>query len=413
MFFVGTPSCGRSRRPHPRFITACYPAYVNTNPRDNRTLAIDGGQPTFANGAFERRLDLDSIERSILAAVTDGQWQQYHGHVTDELCRRLAEIFSCQHVMLCCSGTISVELALRGVGVRAGDEVLIAGYDFPGNFRAIEAIGAFPVLVDVVAGGWTIDAETIPDAISEKTKAIIVSHLHGQVADVDRIRKTIEDHARLVAPIAILEDACQSPGGAVGDRPLGSIGDIATLSFGGSKLLTAGRGGAVLAHNDSDLQRIKIFAERGNDSFPLSQLQAAALLPQLDQLKTQTHSRHRAAMQLCQRFCSIASFVSLSQVVSDITPAYYKFPLRCTDASARDRLIEVLAAEGVPIGEGFRGFVGRSKRRCRQPVALPNSKLAIDQTMLLHHSVLDADSDMQTALIDVFQRAADAVARNR
>lgn len=365
---------------------------MNSNPLQPN-LAVDGEEPTFASDHFCRSLDTAAVRESVLNAVDDDAWQGYHGRCTSELILKLAERFQQEHVMLCCSGTIAVELALRGEGVRAGDEVLISGYDFPGNFRAIEAIGAIPVLLDVVNGGYTIDASLIAPAISDKTKAIIVSHLHGQIADLVEIRNQIEHHSPGNAPISILEDACQVPGGTLNERPLGSFGETTSLSFGGSKLLTAGRGGAVLCNDPAKLQRIKVFADRGNDSFPMSQLQAAALLPQLDTLDDQTTSRTQAAERLNRLLNDIESIGTLSQVVSGV-PAFYKLPIRLIGPEferQREAFVSMAMAEGIPIGIGFRGFINRSQRRCRKPVQLDNCRSAISETMLIHHSVLDAD----------------------
>ena len=89
--------------------------------------------------------------------------------------------------MLLSSGTVAVEVALRAVDVQPGSEVILAAYDFPGNFRAIEAIGARPVIVDVVENGWVLDADQVAEAIGPETRAIIASHLHGQVADCPRL----------------------------------------------------------------------------------------------------------------------------------------------------------------------------------------------------------------------------------
>jgi dTDP-4-amino-4,6-dideoxygalactose transaminase len=145
-----------------------------------------------------------------------------------------------RHAWLGSSGTIAVELALRGLKVAAGDEVILAAYDFPGNFRAIEAIGARPMLVDLAPGTWTLDVDHVEAAISPVTKAIVVSHLHGSLADMQRLCELANERG-----LTIVEDACQVPGASISGRPTGSWGDCGILSFGGSKLLTAGRGGAI------------------------------------------------------------------------------------------------------------------------------------------------------------------------
>ena len=333
----------------------------------------------------------DQIRESIIASIDDGDWGAYHGRYTSQLLTQLQQRLSVDHALLCCSGTVAVELALRGVGVSEGDEVILAAYDFPGNFRAIEAIGATPVLVDVQTGGWVIEPSHIAEALSEKTKAILVSHLHGQITDIPKI-KSIVDAAGYTIPI--VEDACQSPGGVWLDQPLGTLGDVGVFSFGGSKLLSAGRGGAVVTNDDSIAQRIKVFSERGNDSFPLSQLQAAALLPQLEQLEAFTQQRFEAAQFLCERINQIQGLTTLNlttdqESTEPTVNAIYKIPIRVdVNFINIETLVAGLQANGLPVGTGFRGFYRRSKRRCRKSVELTNSTIAAEQTLLISHPVL-------------------------
>lgn len=351
-------------------------------------LALHGGPPTIPEGPPSWPRTTREIENSVSEALSDGSWGKYESRWTQNLIEKLAAQFQSEHVVLCSSGTIAVELALRGVGVRADDEVILAGYDFPGNFRAIEEIGALPVLVDVIQDGWIIDPTAVSDSISKKTKAIVVSHLHGQIADIAAIRAALEG-----TTIAIVEDACQSPGGFVEAEPLGSRGDVGVLSFGGSKLLSAGRGGAVLT-NDADIfQRAKIFANRGNDAFPLSQLQAAALLPQLDELQSHTQRRHENVNRLVELTENLKRLMSLQQSVErEILPAYYKVPWLLANPTqggwTRDEFIQAIQAEGIAIDSAFRGFTRRSPRRCRKNGSLVNSQIAAQQTVLLHHPVL-------------------------
>jgi len=254
-------------------------------------------------------------------------------------------------------------------------------------------IGAMPVLVDVQAGGWVVEPDDIAAALSEKTKAILVSHLHGQFADVFKIKSILQ---AANSSIPIVEDACQSPGGIWLDMPLGTLGDVAVFSFGGSKLLSAGRGGAIVTNDDSIAQRIKIFAERGNDSFPLSQLQAAALIPQLDQLRSLTEKRLKSAEFLCEQINQIEGLATLDLRTDDvkdlgnqIVNAIYKLPIRVDSSLVEvETLVTRLQANGLPVGTGFRGFYRRSKRRCRKPVELSNSIIAAEQTLLISHPVL-------------------------
>lgn len=384
----------------------------------NYQLAIEGGSPTVVGSSFlwpkfESSVQ-QKIDRAVNEALRDGSWGHYHGRWTEQLVDLMGSKLDNRSVMLCSSGTISVELALRGLGVRADDEVILAGYDFPGNFRAIEAIGALPVLVDVIPNGWTMDAQQLPLAITPNTKAIIVSHLHGQLADITKIRQLIEaDHPN----VRILEDACQTPGGMINGQPIGTLGDISTFSFGGSKPLTAGRGGAIVAADDAYLQRIKVYAERGNDAFPLSQLQAATLAPQIERLDTFVNQRQAAAQQFIQSVgqlnAAIGKLEMLVQTNDTAIPCYYKIPFFYRHPESRplnrNEVIAALSAEGIPIGQGFRGFINRSKRRCRKPLPLDHCRRAIEETVLVHHPVLDADLTTRSQILEAFNKVLTVV----
>src|SRR5205085_10640127 len=117
-------------------------------------------------------------------------------------------------------------------------------YDFAGNFRAVDAVGARPVLVDIDSSTWCLDAQQVASAASDRVRAVIVSHLHGGLADMPAICEVAKAHGW-----SVVEDACQATAAQVHGRISGTWGDVGVLSFGGSKLLTAGRGGAVLTQH--------------------------------------------------------------------------------------------------------------------------------------------------------------------
>lgn len=365
-------------------------------------LAIQGGDPTFPQGPPEWPVVDEAIRNSVDQALVSGQWGIYEGDLTSQLHQRLQTEFRLNNSLLCSSGTISVELALRGVGVKAGDEVILSAYDFPGNFRSIEAVEAVPVLVDVVTNGWVMDHDKVAAAISEKTSAVIVSHLHGQNADVDAIAKIVKPRG-----IKIIEDVCQSPGGRHQGRLLGQWGDVATFSFGGSKLLTAGRGGAILSNDEATIQRAKIFAHRGNDAFPLSQIQAALLLPQLKKLRLRNQRRHQVALKIADAVNRLSGLSSVTaSPAEDSIGAFYKLPVLLQQNSPINRAVflSAIQAEGVAMDIGFRGFAKRSVRRCRPVGSLDNAVLAAENTMLLHHPILMSDKEHVQRLISAIER---------
>lgn len=386
-------------------------------------LAIDGGTPELAPALTSQTFvwppQDQSIHAALEAAWQSGDWGRYDGHWTARLRDELSAMHEGAEVLLCSSGTIGVELALRGLGLGAGDEVALAGYDFPGNFRAVESVGARPVLVDIDPGTWCISAQELEAAVGESTRAVIVSHLHGGIADLTAI-----DRICRARGIAIVEDVCQAPGAVRDHKRLGCWGDVAIWSFGGSKLLTAGRGGAVFSKRPDVMQRIRVYSERGNQAFPMSELQACVLVPQFEKLDQQNRQRLHAVQWLTAALAPAKWLVPLTPMVADESRAYYKTAWRyapsAPDASAapnaatapktltatdrspaagapsRDQFVAAVRAEGVPLDAGFRGFAQRSERRCRKAGPLPHSQLAAESTVILHHPILLASDAILT-----------------
>ncbi|MCP4189795.1 MAG: aminotransferase class V-fold PLP-dependent enzyme [Planctomycetaceae bacterium] len=341
---------------------------------------------------------------ALKAAFASGDWGRYHGVECEGFSRELAEYHEIQHALLCSSGTIAVELALRGLGVTCADEVILAGYDFPGNFRAIEAIGARPVLVDLESNRWTLSVDSLEEAMTAQTKAVIVSHLHGDIAPIREIADTCKRSG-----IGLLEDACQVVGAEIGKRRAGTIGDVGVLSFGGSKLITAGRGGAVLTNSDEIAQRVRINNERGNEAYPLSELQAAVLRPQLSKLDARNHNRWRNVQTLWSKLEDLPLGKTSDVFADDVLPAFFKLGWFVSSPSpsenSRDCLVASLKQLGVPVGAGFRGFFRRSSRRCRSVGKLENSKIAADSTLLLNHADLLGDDGHILELAKTIRKA--------
>lgn len=325
-----------------------------------------------------------AVAENLQQALRDGSWGAYDGPWGERLGAALRSIHQTPYVRLCCSGTVAVELALKGVGVEPGDEVIMGAYDFPGNFRCVEHLGALPVLVDIEPIHGCLDPEHLEAAFTASTRAILVSHLHSGVAPMQRICQFASQHE-----IAVVEDACQAPGAIVDGRLAGTWGDAATFSFGGSKLITAGRGGAVLTGGASCFQRMKVYSQRGNDAYPLSELQAAVVLPQWELLNRQNAIRQQNASHLTALLVGSPSLRVCGQVAdSRHRPSYYKLGLRLTATMDRAAWIAALQAEGVAVDVGFRGFYRRSLRRCRHACEFPAAIEAAEHGVVLHHPVL-------------------------
>jgi perosamine synthetase len=350
--------------------------------------AILGGPPIRPAGPPVWPRDDGAVRAVLRAMIESGDWGRYHGPHVPELCRGLAGSHGVEHALVCCSGTAAVELALRGVGVQAGDEVILAAYDFKANFQNVLGLHAVPVLVDLDPVTWQLDPSRIEAALTPKTRAVIISHLHGGVVDAPRVRQISDARG-----IAVVEDACQNPGATLFGRRAGTWGDVGVLSFGGSKLLTAGRGGAILTSKPEIAERIKRHVHRGNEAYPLSEMQAAVLCPQIDELDALNERRRAAVMRLVSQAVEPSGLTPLQLPTDDVAPAYYKvgFKYRASDFSGltRDQFVSAMRAEGIAFDAGFRSnHLIHASRRFRATGELLEATQADAGMLTLHHPIL-------------------------
>src|SRR2546430_2242590 len=141
--------------------------------------ALLGGKPVRPQGPPAWPLPDEEIQAALQKAYGDGSWGKYRGVYGERLEKRLADYFQVPFALTCASGTFAVELALRALKIGPGDEVILAAYDYPGNFLSVHAIGAMPVLVDVAPDNGNLDPAQLVAAMGPSTRALIVSHLHG------------------------------------------------------------------------------------------------------------------------------------------------------------------------------------------------------------------------------------------
>ena len=350
--------------------------------------ALLGGEPVRPAGPPSWPPAWKEVSLALENSLNEATWGLYHGPNTRLLAERLSLYHEVEFVELCCSGTFAIELALRSLQIGSGDEVILAGYDFIGNFNDIVALGARPVLIDLDPQNWNLNPELIAEAVSPGTRAILVSHLHGGVVSMERVTAIAREHG-----LPVIEDACQMPGALIEGRRAGTWGDIGVISFGGSKLLSAGRGGALLTASPEVKQRIQVYCNRGNHAYPLSELQATVLLPQLDRLDERNGERESAVSRLTDRLRGVTGLRFLVNRVSSTSPGYYKLGFRYDPGEfsglSRDLFARAARAEGIEFNAGFRAFHRcRSARRFRKVGDLRVSTLADENMLVLHHPVL-------------------------
>ncbi len=374
-----------------------------TFPNDQQLPAILGGDPIRPEGPPVWPIADKEVELVLQAAYADGSWGKYEGKYVPELEKRLAAYHNLPHVLTVGSGTFAVEAALRALRIGANDEVLLAAYDYPGNFLCIHEVGAMPALVEVKPGNWNLDFEKLEASIGPTSRAIIASHLHGGLVPMREVMEIAARHG-----LFVIEDAAQCPGALIQGRKAGTWGDIGVLSFGGSKLLTAGRGGALLTSQPKLFQRAKVALYRGNLVCPLSELQAAVLLPQLDKLDERNALRFRSVAALFKLLRDIPGLTPFQNPDGDHQPGFYKVGFQFDTMRfglTRNRLVAALRAEGIAFGEGFRAaHIGRSPNRFRNTGDLHEAERAHAGTLILHHPVLLENDAALQQILQAFQR---------
>ena len=348
--------------------------------------AILGGAPLLPQGPPDWPPPDDGVRLALEAAFADGSWGKYCGGNVERLEAALARLLGTPHVLTCSSGTLAVEVALRALGA-GGGEVVLAAYDYAGNFLCVHSVGAMPVLADVAPANWNLDVGRLADALTERTKAVIVSHLHGGLVPMREVMEVCSARG-----VAVIEDAAQCPGASVQGRPAGTWGDVGVFSFGGSKLLSAGRGGALVTARADVAQRAKLTLGRGNNLLsPLSELQAAVLLPQLDLLPSRHRQRAAAVARLTELLAGVPGLTPFANDAEG-SPAYYKVGLRYDEPAfgvPRDTLVKAMRLEGVALDQGFRALhVGRARSRWRAAGDLSEAERAHRGCLVLHHPVL-------------------------
>ncbi len=369
--------------------------------------AILGGTPLRTEALPEWPGNWPEVADALNACLSDGSWGKYHGPNCEALTEQLNNFHNVTETILCASGTAAVELALRGVRVEAGDEVILAAYDFKANFQNVLAIGATPVLVDIDPASWQMDVSQLEAAISKKTKAIIVSHLHGGRVPMQPVMESADRHG-----VSVVEDACQATGAMFDGRRAGTAGHVGVLSFGGSKLLTSGRGGAVMTDHPEIAQRIRLFTQRGNEAYPLSEMQAAVLKPQLERLEERNIVRWDSVRRLSNQLTQLTSaqgdqilrpLVDACPVGDEDRPAFFKVGLQFDPTNStglsRDKFSQAMRAETVALDPGFRSLNRiHSKRRFRTVGELPVANHCDEHVLVLHHPIL-LEGDVATRQI--------------
>ena len=300
------------------------------------------------------------------------------GRFNDAFEKELAAFLGVRHVMTVNSGSSANLLAFMALtsprlGERAilpGDEVIGVAAAFPTTVNPILQYGAVPVFVDVLPDTYNIDAQQIEAAITPKTKAIMIAHTLGNPFDLASVSQLCKKHG-----LWLIEDCCDALGSTYAGQPVGTFGDIATISFYPAHHITMGEGGAVFTNNPELKLIAESFRDWGRDCYcapgrdntcgkrfcqqhgelpfgydhkyvyshlgynlKITDMQAACGLAQLAKLPDFIQRRKANFAYLKERLAAVEDYLLLPQATPNSDPAWFGFPLTLKDAANVNRV---------------------------------------------------------------------------
>lgn len=199
----------------------------------------------------------DSETEAVLDCLRTN-WISSKGEYITKFERGFSDFIGTDHCTACCNGTVALHLALLALGIGPDDEVIVPTLTYIASVNAIRYVGAKPVFVDCEPSTWQISIADTERRITDKTKAILAVHLYGQASDVEALRSICDKEG-----LFLVEDCAEAIGSRVGERHVGTFGDIATFSFFGNKTITTGEGGMVATDDKTLDHRLRRFRGQG------------------------------------------------------------------------------------------------------------------------------------------------------
>jgi dTDP-4-amino-4,6-dideoxygalactose transaminase len=355
-------------------------------------------------------------ERELLEEVlASGVWGGFN-----EIVVRFEEVFAafqqCLHGISAFNGTVTLETALEVGGIRPGDEVIVPAISFISTATAVSRLGAVPVFVDIDPETFNLDPERAAAAVTRRTRAILVVHFGGLMADMDRFTRLAAERELL-----LIEDAAHAHGSEWGGSRAGSFGLAGSFSFQNSKVMTAGEGGLLTTNDDGFAERARSFINQGRQAgagwfhhyslgtnLRMTAFQAAVLLAQLERLPEQISTREANAHRLRAALAGVPG-LQFQQAPAQATAHSWYLLLGRVDAAkfgkTRDQLHWQLKTAGVPCTPFYPhplyGNPMYKDGRCRV-MPCPVAEECVRDSFWLPHRVLLAEPDTIEAIAEVF-----------
>jgi perosamine synthetase len=245
---------------------------------------------------------LDGNEKTYVMDCLETSWISSSGKYIEQFENAFANFCGVKNAIACSNGTAALHLALLSLGLEPGDEVIVPTLTFIATANAVVYCGGKPVFVDSEPDTWNMAPELIEEKVTPKTRGIMAVHLRGQPSDMDAILAIAGRHG-----LFVIEDAAQAHGAEYKGRKVGSIGDVATFSFFGNKIVTSGEGGMVVTNDDALADKVRLFKNQAMNTqnrywhpvvgynYRMTNVAAALGLAQLERVDWQIQGRSDVA----------------------------------------------------------------------------------------------------------------------
>jgi perosamine synthetase len=318
---------------------------------------IPGPEPVLAPGRIipvcETRLDGNEL-RYLTECVTSN-WISSAGPFVGRFEEAFARAAGCAHAVSCSSGTAALHLVLAALGLKAGDEVIVPAFTMIATANAVAYTGATPVFADSHPVTWNVTAATLEPKITPRTRALVVVHTYGHPADMDPIRELADRRG-----LFLLEDAAEAHGAVYRGRPVGSIGDAATFSFYGNKIVTTGEGGMITTNDERLARLVRRLRDHAFSpdrhfwhtyqgyNYRMTNLQAAVGLAQVERLPDLVEARRENRRRYEARLRGVPG-LTLPCESPGVTNVFWMYSLLVEDGfgSTRDQVRIALASRGI------------------------------------------------------------------
>lgn len=294
---------------------------------------------------------------NVIDAV-NSSWISSNGPFVSEFEENFADYCGTKYGIATSNGTVALHLALKALGIKNGDEVIVPALTFIATANSVSYCGAKSVFVDSDPTYWCMDPEKIERQITSKSKAIIPVHLYGHPCDMKSIMEISEDHG-----LYVIEDVAEAHGAEFNNKKVGSFGDISCFSFYGNKIMTTGEGGMCITNDENINEKMRVLRDHGMDpnkkywheiigfNYRMTNLQAAVGVAQLKKLDGFVDKKRQLAKWYEHEFKDLSDegFIKMHPEMSWAKCVYWMYSLLINDKCKikKEKLMEKLNEKGI------------------------------------------------------------------